>query len=53
MTDIRPLLELTVGEIVNEMYLDLKENGAENGDTSKLKFGTSKFEAVLEVEFKR
>ena len=53
MTDIKPLLELTVGEIVNEMYMDLKENGAENGDTAKLKFGTSKFEAVLEVEFKR
>lgn len=50
---LKDILDLEVGELVNAMYLDLKENDAEEDDSATLRFGNKKFEAELIVRLKK
>ena len=49
---LNDILSLNVGELVNAMYLELKENNAEKDDNATFKFGNRNFEAELIVKIK-
>ncbi len=50
---LNDILSLNVEELVNAMYLELKENNAEKDDNATFKFGNRNFEAELIVKIKR
>jgi hypothetical protein len=41
-----------VGQLINALYLELKDNDADAGDKATLKFGAKNFEATVTVMLK-
>ena len=56
MTDnsfLEEIMSAQVGQLINALYLDLKDNDADTGDNASLKFGAKNFEATITVTIKK